>query len=285
MRRSQREEDLERELRDHLALEAEEQRDDGLSPEEARYAARRAFGNTALIAEQVREAWGRRWIDDLSQDLRFAVRLLGRNRGFTAGAVIPLAFALGCTACALTLADSILFRPLGMKQPDRIAAVYAFSREKNAFLSSSSYPDFRDVQSLGSLVEAAAALVRVPVNVRLTEVTERMNSEPVTAGAYRVAQRKRDIAVRIAIGAEPRRVIRAFAARGLVVGLAGSAAGLFPAVWASGLLRSSLRGIDVPSPLLFAASGLALSLGAGAAAWVAARRIARIQPAEVLRVQ
>ena len=50
--------DLDRELRSDLELEEEEQRDDGKSPEEAHYAARRAFGNTTLIREQTHEAWG-----------------------------------------------------------------------------------------------------------------------------------------------------------------------------------------------------------------------------------
>jgi ABC-type lipoprotein release transport system permease subunit len=103
--------------------------------------------------------------------------------------------------------------------------------------------------------------------------------------AYRVAQRKREIAVRIAIGAAPGRVIRAFAARGMALGLVGSAAGLIPALWVSELLRSSLRGVDAPGPFLFGASGVVLALAAGAAAWAASSRIARIQPAAVLRVQ
>jgi len=107
----------------------------------------------------------------------------------------------------------------------------------------------------------------------------------LAAGAYRVAQRKREIAIRIAIGAEPRGVVQAFVARGLVVGFIGSAAGLLPAIWASDLLRSSLRGVDAPGPLLFAISALALMLASGAASWAAARRIAQIQPAEVLRMQ
>jgi len=182
---SKREDDLERELRDHLDLEAEEQEEAGASAKEARFAARRAFGSTALVAEQVRQAWGRRWIGDSLQDLRFALRLLGRNRGFTAGSVIPLAFAIGCLACTATIADAILFRSLGMKQPDRIAAIYTFSRAKNVFLPSNSYPDFRDVQSLGSLVEAAAAFARISVNVRISEATERMNSEVVSADYFR----------------------------------------------------------------------------------------------------
>ena len=57
-RRKQREQDLERELRSDLELEAQEQQESGLSPDEARYAARRAFGNTTLVKEEVREMWG-----------------------------------------------------------------------------------------------------------------------------------------------------------------------------------------------------------------------------------
>ena len=107
----------------------------------------------------------------------------------------------------------------------------------------------------------------------------------LAAGAYRVTQSKREIAIRVAIGAEPSSIIRTFAVRGAVIGLVGSAAGLLPAAWASGLLRSSLRGVDAPGPLLFATAGVALTMVAGAAAWVVALRIARVQPAEVLRVQ
>ena len=107
----------------------------------------------------------------------------------------------------------------------------------------------------------------------------------LAAGAYRVARCKREIAIRIAIGAAPARVIRSFAARGAVIGLAGSAAGLLPGAWASGLLRSSLQGVEAPGPLLFAVFGVALTLVAGVASWAVARRIARVQPADVLRVQ
>ncbi|MBV8709126.1 MAG: hypothetical protein JO028_18200, partial [Acidobacteriaceae bacterium] len=63
-RRKKHDEDLDRELRSDLELEAEEQQERGLSPEEAQYAARRAFGNTTLVKEEVREVWHRRWLED-----------------------------------------------------------------------------------------------------------------------------------------------------------------------------------------------------------------------------
>jgi hypothetical protein len=66
-RRVQQREDLDRELRTHLDLEAEEQQEAGVSSEEARYTARRAFGNSTLVAEDVREMWGWTWLERLIQ--------------------------------------------------------------------------------------------------------------------------------------------------------------------------------------------------------------------------
>jgi len=64
--------DLERELRSDLELEEEEQRDSGISGEEARYAALRAFGNPTLIREQTRAIWSWNWLESLARDLRFS---------------------------------------------------------------------------------------------------------------------------------------------------------------------------------------------------------------------
>jgi hypothetical protein len=86
--------DLERELQSVLELEEEEQRDNGVSPEEARYAAQRAFGNTTLIREHTHEAWGWAPVEQLGQDLRYGFRQLLRNPGFTIVAVITLALGV-----------------------------------------------------------------------------------------------------------------------------------------------------------------------------------------------
>src|SRR6516225_209756 len=88
-------EDLERELRGHLELEAEEQHEAGLSPDEARYAARRAFGNTTLIKEDVRAVWNWTVLEQIGRDLRYAMQTRGKSRGFAGVAILSLALGIG----------------------------------------------------------------------------------------------------------------------------------------------------------------------------------------------
>src|ERR1035438_8293146 len=79
--------DLQDEMRLHLDLRRQEQIDRGLSPEDARLAAQRQFGNPALLREVSGDAWGWRGLENFGQDLRYGVRSLGRTPGFTAIAV------------------------------------------------------------------------------------------------------------------------------------------------------------------------------------------------------
>jgi predicted permease len=115
--------DLERELRSDLELEEEEQRNKGLSPEEARYAARRAFGNSMLIREQTHEAWGWAALEHLSQDVRYAVRQLRRSPGFSIITVLTLALGIGATTAIFTLVYDVMLRPLPFAEPHRLVAI------------------------------------------------------------------------------------------------------------------------------------------------------------------
>jgi predicted permease len=115
--------DLDRELRTDLELEEEEQRDNGLSADEARYAARRALGNTTLIRELTHEAWGIAAFERLQQDLRFALRVLVKNPAFAAIAVLTLAIGIGATTAIFSVVNGVVLKPLPYSDPERLISV------------------------------------------------------------------------------------------------------------------------------------------------------------------
>ncbi|HEX4029177.1 MAG TPA: ABC transporter permease [Terracidiphilus sp.] len=115
--------DLERELCSDLDLEEEEQRENGLPPEAARYAARQALGNTTLIREHAHEAWGWATFERVSQDIHIALRQLLRSPGFAAVAVVTLALGIGATTAIFTLVYDVMLRPLPFTEADRLVTV------------------------------------------------------------------------------------------------------------------------------------------------------------------
>ena len=112
--------DLERELRSDLELEEEEQRERGLTPEEARRAALRSFGNTTLIKEQTHEAWGWTPVERLVQDARYAFRQLRRAPGFTFVAVLIMACGIGASTAVFSILNSVILRPYTFRDPGQL---------------------------------------------------------------------------------------------------------------------------------------------------------------------
>ena len=121
--RRQAEEDVREELRLHLELEQERQRDAGLSESDARRAARRRLGNAPLIRERTRDVWGWRWLDDLVRDVRQAVRSLGRSPGFTGTVMLVLALGIGANTAMFSIVYGMLIRPLPYPDPETIVRV------------------------------------------------------------------------------------------------------------------------------------------------------------------
>jgi hypothetical protein len=145
--------DLDRELRSDLELEEEEQRERGFSPEEARYAARRAFGNATLIREQTHEAWGWASLEHLSQDLRYALRQMRRSRGFAAVVVLVLALAIGANTSIFSALNAVLLRPLEFPNADRLVQITSVKNGKPVGVSG---PDLRDFATQSHTFEKMA---------------------------------------------------------------------------------------------------------------------------------
>src|ERR1700677_2213455 len=121
--------DLERELRSDLELEEEEQQERGMSPEEARYAALRAFGNPTVIREHTRAVWSWNAMENLLRDLKIGVRTLFRSPGFSIIAVLVMALCIGATTSLFTVMRSVLLKPLPFRDPGRLITIYEHSRD------------------------------------------------------------------------------------------------------------------------------------------------------------
>ncbi|MEX2302035.1 MAG: ABC transporter permease [Bryobacterales bacterium] len=146
--------DLERELRAHLDMEGEEQQESGLAAEDARYAARRAFGNTTSIQEETRAMWGWTLIETFAQDLRYALRGMGKNPGFTAVAVLSLALGIGSATAVFSVLDAAVLRPMPVREAERLVIVRPTLRGERFVLFNPYFEELRRRQT--TLVEMFA---------------------------------------------------------------------------------------------------------------------------------
>ena len=142
-RRPQLDRELEEEMRTHLEMQAAKGRQAGLSEKAAYYAARREFGNLALLKEESRAAWGWTGLDTLRQDLRYALRMLGRSPGFTTLAVLVLALGIGANTAVFSVVNAVLLKPLAYPEPDRIVTLSTWWK-KDGHRTPVSAPDFHD---------------------------------------------------------------------------------------------------------------------------------------------
>jgi predicted permease len=116
--------ELDRELSFHLERQIVENISDGMQPEEARYAALRAFGNPALLREQTRSTWSWTVLESLVRDLRYGIRTLVRTPGFSIMAIGVMALGIGANVALFTVVRGVLLKPLPFKDPDRLVTLY-----------------------------------------------------------------------------------------------------------------------------------------------------------------
>jgi predicted permease len=165
--RQQSERDLDDELQLHVELKTQENIDAGMSPEEARCAALRAFGGVEQKKEQCRDADRFRWIEDLVQDARFGLRQLRRNPGFTAVAIITLALGIGANATIFSFINALLLRPpSGIKDAGRLVSIW--NRLPNGQSMQFSYPDYLYFRQHNSVFSGLLAYSSDPDQVSWT---------------------------------------------------------------------------------------------------------------------
>lgn len=140
------EEEMDEELRFHLAMRTQEYIERGMSPAEAQREARLQFGNVNLIKDACRDVNGGGWLEVVWQDVRFATRMLVRDRGFTAIAVLALALGIGANTALFTVMSNVLLRPLPYAESNQLMSIWSKESGANAdHRMLLSYPDFRDL--------------------------------------------------------------------------------------------------------------------------------------------
>ena len=123
LQRRRKEHELREELQFHLAEEAGERHADGLTEDEARWAARRDLGNVTLLQENTRSLWSWILLEQLAQDVRYGLRAMFKNRLFTALAVLSLALGIGANTAIYSFMDSILLRSLPVSDPASLVVI------------------------------------------------------------------------------------------------------------------------------------------------------------------
>src|SRR5215510_15385853 len=144
--RRKKEEELEKELRFHLDLHTSDLIAQGYSPEEARRQARLALGGPEQVKKMCRDARGARWLADLLQDLRYGVRILAKQPGFTAVAALALGLGIGVNTAILSAVNGVVLRPLPVDKPTELIAPHWGRKTDGRVWGGFSYANYVDLR-------------------------------------------------------------------------------------------------------------------------------------------
>jgi hypothetical protein len=168
--------DLDEELRAHIEMRTEELAAGGLPRDEARRRAQMAFGNAACVKEDTRAADTVRFLETLWQDVRYGLRQLGRNPGFTLAATLTLALGIGGNTAIFTAVNGVLLKAPPYAKPDRLIA----------FRSSHSLPDAEDIGRMAQSLSAVGSFAAWPLDLVSEGPPRRIDSALVGGDLFRV---------------------------------------------------------------------------------------------------
>ncbi len=176
--------ELDKELQYHLERQVQENLLGGMPAAEARLAALRRFGGVSQVQEECREMRRTQYMDNLWQDLRYAVRMLAKSPAFAAIVVLTLGLSIGANSAIFSVIDGVLLKPLPYPHPDRLVRVFYRSR------SYAKFPlnpwDFQDFRARNRSFESFAIYTRADAQLSGSGNPVKLSMFGVSAGYFRV---------------------------------------------------------------------------------------------------
>ena len=188
-RRKRKSSDFRAEIEAHIELERDRLIQQGRSPEDAQAAARRAFGNVLQTEERFYESGRWQWWDNLRQDVRFGIRMLVRNPGFTVTVILTLALSIGANTAIFSLVNALLLKSLPYSHPERLAAIYGKTTGTDAYnmrrsIDGEQWELLRD--GVPSLLSAVSAGITSGVNLQSGSHAQYLHAARVSAHYFDV---------------------------------------------------------------------------------------------------
>ena len=210
-------------------------------------------GNVTRTREDARAVWTRRWLDETVQDVRYAWRTLRKSPGFTSIAVLTIALGIGANTAMFSVVNAAILRPLG-------------------------YPKSEQLQMLST---GSGDGKPGPVSPGLALLLAATGTYGVLW--YMVAQQRREIGIRMALGAERAVVLRGVMGHGLKLACLGLVAGLAAALVLTRLMETVLFAVRPNDPATLAGVAALIAAVAAAASLIPAFRATRVDPLVALK--
>ena len=181
LRQRRMDDEIRQEIEAHRAEIEEAEIAGGATPEEARRKAALRFGSSASYVEQTRDADLITWLDDGWRDLKYAARQLMRNPGFAASAILLLALGIGVNGAIFTVINSVILRPLPLRDPERVVSV---SESTGRLATPASWPDFLDLRDGNHVFESTGAFMRTTFVVHSASEARNVKGASATPGYF-----------------------------------------------------------------------------------------------------
>jgi putative ABC transport system permease protein len=176
--------DLDEEMRLHRELREQEEIERGLSAKEAHYAAQRRFGNDLVLREESRDMWGWNWLENLLQDVRHGTRMLLKNPGFTAVAVVTLALGIGVNTAIFSVVNAVILRPPPFPNSEQLVTLFERDREKGYDQNAPAAANLLDWRAQNNVFSQMAAYGGGQCNLTGDQRPERVAGAAVTANLF-----------------------------------------------------------------------------------------------------